>query len=201
MAPAEDNPPAAPLDPERWLEDHGDALLAYAQSRVVDLATAEDLVQETLLAAWRGRENYAGHAAEKTWLIGILKRRLADHWRKQSRARLQHPAGQTSHPVFNERGEWAVRPKQWPDGDENVSRGPTPEALAESSEFWDVLARCQGDMPPHLARVFSQRTLDDAPAENVCEAEGISRKNLSVRLHRARLLVRRCLESRWFCRE
>lgn len=186
------------LDPERWLDEHGDALLAYAQSRLADLATAEDVVQETLLAAWRGRGSYAGQAAERTWLIGMLKRRLADHWRRQSRRRAAASNPVDSEPIFNERGEWAARPKDW-SAEQRAEACATPEALAESGEFWTVLARCQEDMPPHLARVFAQRTLDDAPPENVCQSEGISRKNLSVRLHRARLLVRQCLERRWFC--
>ncbi|MEO1495665.1 MAG: sigma-70 family RNA polymerase sigma factor [Planctomycetota bacterium] len=181
------------LDPKRWLDEHGDTLLAFAESRVGDTATAEDLVQETLLAAWRGREQYAARAAERTWLIGILKRRLVDHWRR-SGGRHGHAPNQ-EYTLFNERGEWSTRPDAWP------AEAAGPDTIAESDEFWHVLERCQGDMPPHLARVFQQRAVAEAPVDSVCEAEGISRKNLSVRLHRARLLVRKCLERRWFCAE
>jgi RNA polymerase sigma-70 factor (ECF subfamily) len=38
-------------DPETWVDQHGDYLYGYALSRMKDPTIAEDLVQETLLAA------------------------------------------------------------------------------------------------------------------------------------------------------
>jgi RNA polymerase sigma-70 factor (ECF subfamily) len=38
--------------PERWLDEHGDALFRIALQHVQNESTAEDLVQESLLAAW-----------------------------------------------------------------------------------------------------------------------------------------------------
>ena len=60
-------------DPEAWLSLHGDALYGYAVLRVREPALAEDLVQETLLAALSARERYQGQASERSWLVGILK--------------------------------------------------------------------------------------------------------------------------------
>src|SRR5215472_16031942 len=70
-----------------WLEEHGDALYAYALPRVRNADAAEDLVQETLLAALAGQERFAGQSAERTWLMGILKHKLIDHLRKSIRQR------------------------------------------------------------------------------------------------------------------
>ncbi len=50
--------------PEQWLELHGDILYRYGLVRVVMSEIAEDLVQETLLAALKAKENYTGKAAE-----------------------------------------------------------------------------------------------------------------------------------------
>jgi DNA-directed RNA polymerase specialized sigma24 family protein len=48
---------APPADPDRWVEDHGDCLYSYALIRVRNREVAEDLVQETLLAAMREMDN------------------------------------------------------------------------------------------------------------------------------------------------
>jgi RNA polymerase sigma factor (sigma-70 family) len=75
------------VEAARWLEEHGDALYSYALPRVRNADAAEDLVQETLLAAIKGRKSFAGRSAERTWLTGILKHKLIDHLRKSARQR------------------------------------------------------------------------------------------------------------------
>src|SRR3569623_1509754 len=70
-------------DPALWLDNHGDALYRYALLRLRDPMLAEDMVQETLLAAVEARERYAGDASERTWLLGILKHKLIDQLRKK----------------------------------------------------------------------------------------------------------------------
>ncbi|TWT96184.1 RNA polymerase sigma factor YlaC [Botrimarina colliarenosi] len=162
-------------DPEDWVNHYGDSLLRYALLRVGDIEAAEDLVQETLLAAWRGRDAYRGACDPRTWLISILKRRVADHYRRQGR---------------NAPREAGVDPEKIVDVAANDD--------SEKRDFWRVFFACSGDLPAHLARAFQLRTFADAEPAAICATEGISRKNLSVRLHRARRLLRQCLESRWF---
>jgi RNA polymerase sigma-70 factor (ECF subfamily) len=72
-------------DPEQWVELHGDYLFKYALARLRDPARAEDMVQETFLAALKGGKSFAGRSAEKSWLVGILKNKICDHYRKASR--------------------------------------------------------------------------------------------------------------------
>ena len=72
-------------DPDTWLDQHGDSLYRFALVRVRETALAEDLVQETLLAAWRAKDSFAGGSAERTWLIAILKNKLIDHFRRSNR--------------------------------------------------------------------------------------------------------------------
>src|SRR5712671_3818111 len=72
-------------DPERWVELYGDYLFKYALMRLRDAAKAEDAVQETFLAALKGGKAFAGRSAEKSWLVGILKNKVCDHYRKASR--------------------------------------------------------------------------------------------------------------------
>ena len=67
--------------PENWLNDYGDILYRYALVRVRSEATAEDLVQETLLAGLKAVDRFSGKSTARTWLVGILKHKnviLAD---------------------------------------------------------------------------------------------------------------------------
>ncbi|MDD5273254.1 MAG: sigma-70 family RNA polymerase sigma factor, partial [Methylovulum sp.] len=71
-------------DPSKWLDDYGDALYRYALLRVRSEPLAEDMVQETLLAAWQSFAQFTGQSSVKTWLIGIMKHKIIDHFRKYS---------------------------------------------------------------------------------------------------------------------
>ncbi len=53
--------------------------------RLRDESAAEDIVQETLLSAIQSLASYSGKSGERTWLVGILKHKLIDHFRKSSR--------------------------------------------------------------------------------------------------------------------
>ena len=70
------------LHPENWVDKYADYLFNYAVSRVSDSEIAKDLVQETFFAGLKSAKNYKGTAAERTWLIAILKRKVIDHYRK-----------------------------------------------------------------------------------------------------------------------
>jgi RNA polymerase sigma-70 factor (ECF subfamily) len=80
-----DAQPTTLSDPEQWVELHGDYLYKYALIRLRDPSKAEEMVQETFLAALKGGKNFAGRSAEKSWLVGILKNKICDHYRKASR--------------------------------------------------------------------------------------------------------------------
>src|SRR5437773_12048914 len=70
--------------PVGW-DDHGECLYRYALVRVRKPEVAEDLVQETFLAAVRGYEKFGGRSSERNWLVGILKNKIVDHFRKLGR--------------------------------------------------------------------------------------------------------------------
>ncbi|HZI32614.1 MAG TPA: sigma factor, partial [Candidatus Binatia bacterium] len=85
-ATAEDapNPVARPqLNAEEWVASHGDYLFRHALARTGIQEVAEDLVQETFLAAWKSASRYAARASERTWLLSILRNKIADHYRRQ----------------------------------------------------------------------------------------------------------------------
>ena len=100
-------------DPVSWLNDHGDALYAFALLRVREPAIAEDLVHDTLLAALKSVINYKEQSSERTWLTGILKHKVLDHLRGTGR---EQPLTddieldeQSADAWFDESGRWNHR--------------------------------------------------------------------------------------------
>ena len=180
-------------DPAQWVDRYGDALLQYAVTRVADRETAEDLVQETFLAAFKARRDFDHGSAFSTWLIAILRRKIIDHYRKDARTLATTDAEVDEvAPMFDRTGHWTVPPANW---------RSTPDCQAENSEFWQVVRRCLADLPRHLAQAFELRELGLATVQEASEIAGITPRNLSVRLHRSRLLLRGCLEQKWFAAE
>lgn len=184
------------LDAEGWLHHHGDALFRYALRHTGAQDSAEDLVQDTLLAAWYSREGFRGEAAERTWLMGIMKHKVADHVRRQMRTPAQS-AGDGSEDdmesrLFRANGMWREPPGRW---------GGDPLDDAQCDAFMDTLAQCLDGIPDAQRESFLMRELGELDAKATSDLLGVSANNLYVLLHRARLRLRRCLERTWFGRE
>ncbi len=75
------------MNAELWLDEHGDYLYRFALSRLHDEEVSADMVQEALLAAWRGKSRFKGDSSLRTWLVSILKHKIIDYIRKEIRQR------------------------------------------------------------------------------------------------------------------
>lgn len=184
-------------DTQRWLDEHGDSLYRFALLRVRNQSVAEDLVQETLLAALQGSRRESGPTAERRWMIGIMKHKIVDYFRAAARESPRDDArldGRSTDEDFSEDGHWrpeAARLRSWPD---------KPDGLLERKQFWDALTTCLQRLPPRMAQVFSLREVDELDTEDICRLLGVTQTNLGVLLHRARKQLRACLTSRYFGR-
>jgi RNA polymerase sigma-70 factor (ECF subfamily) len=195
---AEAAAPARLSDPETWLDQHGDYLMGYALLRLRDRARAEDLVQETFLAALKGRASFGGRASERSWLVGILKNKIIDHYRSAARE-----TSFTDLEFLNdEMRDCFIQEGAFKDGWIH-ERGPmewnmTPGASLDREAFWKAFHECAGKLPKNLSHVFLLREVDDVSTEDICATMRITPNNLWVMLHRARMALRRCLETNWF---
>lgn len=186
------------LEPEKWVERYADALYSFAITRVNRQEVAEDLVQETFLSAYKAKDTFLNNAAEKTWLISILKRKVIDYYRKkstQNELNIFDNDGKdgVSHFFGNDdsNGHWTdnAAPKTW---------GKDFETTVESKEFQSILQGCLGKLQPKLAAVFTLKNMDDMTSEEICKELGISPSNYWVMMHRAKLQLRECLEKNWY---
>ena len=172
-----------------WLDSHGEAVHVYARRRVESEQVAEELVQETFLAALQNFDSFAGRSSPKTWLIAILRNKLINYYRERSRRRQQPLDLDVGDQCFNSQGIWKVSVGNWP---------RRPDQTIESQEFWQAFDDCVSKLPSSSAEAFILRVFDDLDTENICKTLDISTTNLAVRLHRARLALRNCLEKNWF---
>ena len=92
--------------------------------------------------------------------------------------------------MFDRRGHWRIPPRDW---------GSDPLREYERREFWEVLGQCLSKVPAPLVDAFLECELEGSSREAICRDLNVTPENLSVRLFRARLLLRRCLEMNWFC--
>ncbi|MEW6210708.1 MAG: sigma-70 family RNA polymerase sigma factor [Acidobacteriota bacterium] len=181
------------LEPDIWLDRHGDALFRYALVRLRDHSLAEEMVQETLLAALQSHDKFAGQSSERTWLVGILKHKIVDHFRRLSRERPADPDPISPEvaQLFDESGYW--HHDQGP-----VDWGADPARDFERMEFQKILDRCLSELPQRTATAFALREMEEMTSEEICKVMGVTTTNLWVMLHRARAHMRHCLEMKWF---
>ncbi len=149
-------------------------------------------MQETFLAALKALESFRSKSSPRTWLVGILRHKIMDLFRKQDRKR-ETESLDVSDPAidswFDQEGRWIKIPT-------NIEVDPV--ALQERADFWVVFEDCLGTLPELQVEAFSLRVMDDVKSEEICKVLSISSTNLWVLLHRARARLRACLETNWF---
>lgn len=185
--------PTPSCDPAAWLTEHGDYLYRYALLKLRDEAAAEDMVQETLLAALSAWARFSGQSSVRTWLTGILKHKILDLFRARAKEPQYTPA--SADPVaelaaleqalFDATGHWVSPPQKWAD----------PEACLDQQRFWEAFMRCLEGLAPLHARVFHLREMEGYGTEEICNELDISSTNCWVVLHRARLGLQNCLKT------
>ncbi len=181
------------MDPSKWVDAYGDALFRFAYFRVNNEALAEDLVQDTFLAAMKAKDRFSGRSSVKTWLTGILKNKVIDHYRKKNRTQSMSELAaffeKEESELFSEDGSWDYQkgavPSDW---------SPEQFEKLDRSEFMQHFHACASKMPEKIRQVFIMREIDGVSSPEICEQLDITPQNLWTILHRARMALRQCLE-------
>lgn len=183
--------PKHTLNPNKWIDLYADYLYNYAVSRVDDQELAKDLVQETFLSGIKGKDNFRGQAAERTWLISILKRKIIDHYRKINSAKGKKEVRMNFYEDGEKKGSWLEErvPQNW---------GNDADRSIENAELKDALDGCIKNLPEKYRMVFLLKTVQKYETEEICNELDITPSNLWVIIHRARIQLRNCMEEKWF---
>jgi RNA polymerase sigma-70 factor (TIGR02943 family) len=188
--------PAQPSDNNKIIAElftnFSDYLYNYAITRVNDTHVAEDLVQETFISALKGYDSFQSKSKESTWLIAILKNKIIDHYRKKSKQYFLHSLDEMQNidDFFNSKGSWQKdqRPSKWDmDVDKDI----------EQQEFYKTLQQCLVRLNDIQRMAFVMKHLDDEDTNDICKELEITSTNYWVIIHRAKLQLRKCMETNW----
>lgn len=179
------------MDSEQIVEEYADYLYQYALKKTANKELAEDLTQETLLAAYASKDSFSGKSSAKTWLISILKNKLIDHIRKTYKENLVDCFDDSQDEVvdsnFNRLSLWDKKLSSWHE---------QPDNLFEQKKFLEEILDCHSRLPVGLQEVFALKALNDFDADEICEELKITPNNLCVILYRARSRIRECMEKK-----
>jgi RNA polymerase sigma-70 factor (TIGR02943 family) len=179
------------LQPENWVDRYADYLFNFTRVRVGDDDVAKDLVQETFISGLKASERFKGQAAERTWLVAILKRKIIDHYRKSNSLKGKTEV-RMSYPVHGDQeGDWLEAQAADPESIRENDR-------IENNELGVAIQNCISMLPEKHARVFTLKTVQGWSTEDVCNELEITSSNLWVMIHRARTSLMECMNEHWF---
>lgn len=179
-----------------WVNLYTDNLYTWAFYKVSHRETAEDLVQETFLAAFSSIETFKGNSSAKTWLQSILNRKIIDYYRKCARSVIDletkedQQAGHYFDELFTPAHGWKNESPRdvWPEEQE----------LLDNPGFVSTLNVCMGKLPGNWQASISAKYLLKKNSSEICQELNITATNYWQILHRAKLLLKKCLEANWF---
>ncbi len=182
----------AAIDCNQWVDRYGNAMFRYTLLRVRDETHDEEVVQNTFLAALQSKHSIAGLSSEKTWLFGILKHKILDHFREVKKNRTyelqldvdQDPCDQD----FDGKGHWQTLPVRWEFN---------PEKSAENQQLSQILLKCLKTLSEKFQDLFVLREIEGLSSKEICRELDITPNNLWVMLHRTRNQMKKCMEVHW----
>jgi len=179
------------LNPNLWNVAYREYLIRFALMRVSDYGTAEDLVQDAFLSGWNGRHHFRGDCSERTWLTGILRNKVIDHYRKTGR----RPAILATDLENSFAGEDGTR--SWIDEQPDERLADRPGAEAERNEFMEELELAVSRLPGKMGEAFRMREMLGYSTEEITRELNISKANLWVLIHRAKQALSTELSDNW----
>lgn len=173
-------------DPDRWVNDYGGHLFGFAFNRLHNAAAAEDAVQETFLAALKSEKSFAGTSTEKTWLTGILKNKIIDHFRKSTR----HANFSDLNGSQTEEDGSLVDTLMQQAGLDDCAPWAQMGNRLDHGRFWEIYDGQAAKLPVKMAKAFHLREVEGTETGHICSRLGISESNLWVTIHRAKVALR-----------
>ena len=162
------------------------SMLRLARAFVPNTAVAEEVVQETWLAALRGLAGFQGRSTLKTWLLGILINKARTAGAREQRSMPMADAGPAvDRSRFGVDGAWTEPPERWVEAaDDRIVAAKLAGRLHEAID----------DLPPRQREIVVLRDVEGLSSEDVCSVLEISDANQRVLLHRGRSRLRQALE-------
>lgn len=163
-------------DPDAAAElvrEYADAVYRFIYHQVGGVVEdAEDLTQETFLAAFQSAHRFRGDSRLRTWLFRIAAHKIADHWRSRRRRPSEVPL-ESWHPITSE----------------EVS----PPAFLEETEVRERVRGALLRLPPHYRTALVLRYVEEMPVAEMARVMGRSPKSVESILLRAKAMLSQTL--------
>ena len=158
-------------------------ILRAARGAGLNPQNAEDVCQSTFVTFIEKIGDFEGRSHVRTWLFGILYRKISEMRRSASRESGAESIDKVMETRFKTDGHWQKPP-----------RGS--DSATYESEVREHLADCLEGISTDQRMAFVLREVEELDSEEICQTMDISRSNLGVLLYRGRNLLRECLENR-----
>jgi RNA polymerase sigma-70 factor (TIGR02943 family) len=178
----------------QWVNEYADEMFRYTYSKVSKQEVAEDIVQNTFLAACQSFSNFRKESSAKTWLFSILKNKIIDYYRsaykRTETLNYQDKENAFEAYFFSEDDHWKNEnePRVW----------NSDEHLLDNADFNFTLNNCIEKLPSKWSLAIQLKYIDDKDSSDICKDLEITSSNYWQILHRAKLQLRECLEKNWF---
>ncbi len=174
-----------------WVKLYTNEMYHYTVLKVTNKETAEDIVQNTFLAAIESYPKFKHESNSKTWLYAILKNKIADYLRLKYK---ESPTNQPIDPLdicFDKNGAWIPyhRPNNWHTEDGE---------LLDDPDFNIVLKTCFEGLPAKWSSAVQLKFFHEHDSKGISDTLNVTIANFWQMIHRAKMMLRLCLEANWF---
>lgn len=162
---------ASPLITSATIQELSPGLFAFAYRAVRQREEAEDLVQDTWISALRTAGSFEGRSSLRTWLVSILRRRIADRFRR-------------------------IKPAESFEEEKVAADGSAPaEERLGDYEAANIATRAMGELTELERTAVALCDVQDFDRDEASERMGVTRGHLRVLLHRGRHKLEAVLEA------
>ena len=164
------------------------SMIQVARYYVGSQATAEDVVQETWIAIFRGIGKFEGRSTFKTWLFRILANRARSAGVREHRSVPVDPqtAGSTvAASRFDHGGMWTEPPVTFEEGVDDAQSDPA---------LIDLVRSVIDGVDEPGKTVVTLRDVEGLSTREAADILGLSEANVRVILHRTRAKIREAIE-------
>ncbi len=158
-------------------------VLRAARGAGLDEHQAEDVTQATFATFIEAAPRFEGRSRVRTWLFGILYKKIAEARRKAGREQAMEDIDAVFEQQFDADGSWIQPPRP-------------VDAELYASEVRREIERCLDTVPTKQRMAFVLREVEELDTKEICKILDVTRTNLGVILHRSRTRLRECLEAK-----
>jgi RNA polymerase sigma factor (sigma-70 family) len=176
---------------ESWVELYSDALFSWAISKTKSKEVAEDLIQDTFIAALKSFETFENRSQPKTWLISILNNKIIDHFRKERKRFILYSEQnffEQAELKILDRGDWVTY--------ESVPDFELEKDLIWNEQFENVVLNCINELPEKWHLALTYKYFSSKRADEICQELEISNANYWQIIHRSKLLLKKRVEAK-----